>query len=210
MLGPALLNLLDNGEADDALLAQIQQAFTLETPNALERATGLYVWRRTWETRFGASRRGGDRKSVSFREQDQSAKISFWSVAAKATALDERSIQLDVQLCETLGPAYIRRFWTSPINDNAAALRTVAKLDERGRDRLASIWQDNPKLTFSAAMVAAKLRATDDADETAFQRLLDAWSRGGAKARRRFLIEVGVEPAAAEAAVIASRKRGAQ
>lgn len=209
MLGDQLLALLDDGDAT-ALVATIASALKATTPpKALERAAALHIWKRTWEKELPASRRGGDRRSASYRELDQSAKIAFWSVAAQATGLAERSIQMDVALAEDLGPAYIRAFWTSPIADNALALRDVARREPQQRDLLIRTWSDNPKLSFAAALEAARLRERENTSEIAFQRLIDAWARAGSKERRRFLIEIGVEAKAAEAAITAARKGGA-
>ena len=209
MLGDQLLALLDEGDAT-ALVASITSALKATTPpKALERAAALHIWKRTWEKEHPGSRRGGDRRSATYREEDQSAKFAFWFFAAKTTGLAERAIQMDIALAEDLGPTYIRAFWTSPIADNAVALRDVARREPRQRDLLIRTWSDNPKLSFSAALEAALLREREDAAEISFQRLVDAWARAGSKERRRFLIEIGVDPAAAEAAITAARKGGA-
>lgn len=208
MLGGALLDLLDGGDAA-ALVAEIPAALSLTPPRALERATALYVWKRTWESDHVASRHGGDRKSARYREQDQDEKISFCSMAARAINVGERSVQLDIALAEQLGAADIRRLWDSPIFDNAAALRTVAALDATARSSLFAIWREQPQAGFAAAMKLARLRQDEDSEEQAFARLLDGWTRASSKARRRFLAEIGCDDRAAEALVSSWRKRGA-
>ena len=204
----ALLDVLAGTTEPSAMLDDIEGALTLSPPRAIERATALYVWKRAWESALPASRHGGDRKSARYREQDQNEKISFCSVAAGAIGVSERAVQLDIALCEALGPSDIKRLWTSPIADNAAALKTVAALEGAAREPLFAVWRDNPKLAFGAAMLAARLREAEDSDEAQFLRLLGDWQRAGSKARRRFLAEVGIEAEAAEAAIRAARKRG--
>ena len=207
MLRATLLNALDGGDAS-TLISDITAALGTAAPVALERATALYVWKGAWESALPASRHGGDRKSAAFREMDQSEKISFCSIASKATGLGERSIQLDIALAEDLGPASIKRLWDSPIKDNGAALKAVAKLDEVSRACLYTVWVDNPKLGFGAAMQAARLRAAEDTDEASFRALVAGWTRAGSKARRRFLDEIGVDKTEAAAVVASWRKRG--
>lgn len=203
-----LLALLDEVDAD--AVAHIPGALSVTPPKALERATALYVWKRAWESDGRASRRGGDRKSARYRAEDQSEKISFSSIAADATGLGERSIQLDVALAEGLGADAIRKLWCGPIHDNAAALKAVAALNEDSRRALFSVWSDQPELTFKAVMSAARLRAETNAEEAAFTRLVDGWARASSKARRRFLDEIGCDSDAAEKLVASWRKRGAQ
>jgi len=207
MLGD-LLTLLDAADSD--AIAAIPQALAVVPPKALERATALYVWKRAWESGATASRHGGDRRSARYRAEDQAEKISFCSIAAEATGLGERSIQLDVALAEGLGVDAIRTLWGGAIHDNAAALKAVAALDSDGRQALFGVWRDKPELSFKAAMASARLRAEQDAEEAAFARLFDGWTRAGSKARRRFLDEIGCDRDAADQLIAAWRKRGGQ
>jgi len=209
MLGDAILAALESGDATE-LVGEIQEALrTTVPPKALERAAGLYVWKKAWEIAVPASRHGGDRRSASYREKDQSEKLSFCSVAAAATGVTERLIQLDIQTAEQLGADGIKQLWSSPIADNGAALRAVAALDGIGRGALFAVWQDNPSLAFGAAMIAARLRAAEDTDEAIVRALVSAWARAGSKARRRFLDEIGLDKTSAAAVVADWRKRGA-
>lgn len=130
-------------------------------------------------------------------------------MAAEAIGIGERSVQLDVALAEQLGTADIRQLWASPISDNAAALRTVAALDTTARQSLFVIWKDTPDLSFASAMRAAQLRKEQDSEQAQFSKLLDAWQRGGSRARRRFLVELGLDDAAADGLVAKWRKGGA-
>jgi len=209
MLGAALLDLLDGGDAS-ALVDGIAAALSTTPPKALERSAALLIWKRQWDSANTASRHGGDRRSHAFKSKDQDEKISFCSMAAKAIGMGERSVQLDVALAEQLGPADIKRLWGGPIHDNAAALKTVAALGVEARTTLFSVWADKPGLGFSAALRAARLREDADADEEQFGRLLDAWTRAGSKARRRFLDEIGVAPQEASTVIARWRKRGAE
>lgn len=210
MLGSALLDLLEGGDAS-ALVEDIAAALSATAPKALERSAALLVWKGQWESDAAASRHGGDRRSATFRtSRDQGAKFSFCSMAAQAIGMSERAVQLDVALAEQLGPADIRRLWQSPIHDNAAALRTVAALGAEARASLFGVWTTRPGLAFGPAMRAARLRQEQDSDEASFARMIDAWTRAGSKARRRFLDEIGFGPAEAAAVIARWRKRGAE
>ena len=207
MLDEALLSLLVGGGDASQWLGDIEAALSTVPPKALQRATALYVWKRQWESALPASRHGGDRKSAAWRDRDQNEKISFSSIAAAATGLGERAIQLDIALVEDLGAEDVRRLWSSPIADNAAALKTIAALEAPLRATLFDVWTATPALGFSQAMLQAKLRAPADSDETAFQKLLDAWARANSKGRRRFLTEIGLAPAAIDEALKHAQKR---
>jgi hypothetical protein len=188
------------------LLADIQGALKAG-PVALERAAALYIWKKKWEAALPASRHGGDRRSATYRKRDQSEKISFCSVASSATGLEERTIQLDIQLAEQLGPRHIEVLWDSSIRNNGAALKAVAKLGEYEREQLFSIWRDNPNLGLGAALIAARLRPEDDSEEAQFRTLLRAWENAGIKAVRRFFKEIKADEAAAEVLIATHRNR---
>jgi hypothetical protein len=209
MVFDQLLDFLDNGDAS-GLVDDITNVLIATPPIALERATALYIWKRAWESALPASRRGGDRKSQAWRELDQSEKISFSSVAAEKLGVSERAIQIDVQLVDQLGADTVRRLWSSPIADNAQALKTVAALDESRRRSLFTVWDSKPTLKFRAVLVEARLQAERDAEEAMFRSLVATWARAGSKARRRFLSEIGLDDTAADTLVRKAQKRGAK
>lgn len=181
-----LLRALD-GDANGDDLASVVALLRIAAPIALERLAALAVWKRVYEAERPASRNGGDRKSAAYRKKNQNEKFSFCSVAAQQLGLTERSIQLDVQTAAKLGVRDIKRLWDGPIADNQAALRTVSELDEVHRDALFGVWTDNPKLSFDAALIAARIRAEKDSAESKFRKLLDAFTRCGRKERRRLV-----------------------
>jgi hypothetical protein len=147
---------------------------------------------------------GGDRKSHRFQEI-KTKSISFCSDTASRLGLSERAIQLKVSIGEAL-VEFADELRPTPIVDNEAALRQFAALEIPHRKTVLGMWRDNPKLSYSAALIAARLRHEADSEETAFQKLLDVWARSPSKARRRFLTEIGITPNAAEAAIVRARK----
>lgn len=193
-------------EAAAARIEQIDAALLTRAPCALDHALLLVERKSVYEALHPEATHGGDRKSLRYREI-KTQSISFCSDAAQRLGLSERSVQLAVSMGEALLPL-ADALRSSPIVDNAAALRTFAALEASNRQAVLSLWGDNPKLSFKAALTAARLRAADDSDEAAFRALLASWTRGGSKARRRFLEEIGVDKTAAMAVVASWRKRG--
>jgi hypothetical protein len=188
----------------DAFVRAIESSLVIEPPTALARATSLWAWKLLWEATHGKGR-GGDRKSRSFRTQNQNEKISFCSAAAEKLSATERTIQLDVKLAEDLGPQDIKSLWPTRHADNAAALRTVAKLEPALRSRLIAVIKDKPDLPFARALVDARLRVAVDSEEQAFQQFAGMWAPASSKLKRRILDHIGVTEG--NAAVIVERWR---
>lgn len=180
----------DNQRPESALVRDIEAMLKIESPTALKRATGLYVWKRAFEAEHGTGR-GGDRRSEAARKRNQTANISFCSAAAERLGLSERAIYLDVALAEALGAADIRRLWSSKIVDNAAALRTVAGLKHEHRATLFKAMAAEPDASFATHLVCAGLKAERDSDDWLFSRLFDLWEDASVKVRRRFLQQIG-------------------
>jgi hypothetical protein len=201
-----LLRVISGGQPveAEALVREIESSLIIEPPTALARATSLWAWKLIWEQNHG-NNRGGDRKSRSYRAQNQNEKISFCSVAAERLNATERTIQLDVKLAEDLGPQDIKTLWPTQHADNAAALRVVAKLKPELRSRLIAVITEQPELPFARALVTARLRAAVDSEEQAFQRFAAMWAPASSKLKRRILDHVGVTEAGA--AVIVERWR---
>jgi hypothetical protein len=181
----------------------IESSLLVEPPTALARATSLWAWKLIFEATHGKSR-GGDRKSRAFKE-NQSEKISFWFSAAQSVGCSERALQLDVKLAEDLGPQDIKSLWSTRHADNAAALRTVAKLQPALRSRLIAVIKDKPDLPFARALVDARLRVAVDSEEQAFQQFAGMWAPASSKLKRRILDHIGVTEG--NAAVIVERWR---
>lgn len=206
----AVLDLLDGAVKGDAesLIETIATRLAIVAPIALERAASLYSWRRIWQAVHGADR-GGDRKSAAFRSKNQNEKISFCSEAAKRLGLTERAIQLDLQLADDLGPADIRRLWSSKIADNAASLRVIAALPAERRSSLYVIWTREPGLSFGDLLIKARLKAERDSEEEELRRLADAWSSASVRVRRKFLGQLGVHKKLIDAVLQPGKREGA-
>lgn len=198
------------GQAEDqtdqlaARIAEIDNALLTRAPTALDGALLLVERKSAYEALHPDSTHGGDRKSPRFQEI-KTKTFSFCSDAAQRLGLSERAIQLKVNLGEAVVD-YAGELRNTPIVDNENALRQFVALDVPHRKTVLGLWRDNAKLSFGAALIAARLRAEADSDETSFQRLLDGWTRASSKARRRFLTEIGIDAKAAEAAVVRARK----
>lgn len=191
-----------------ARIDEIDRAITTRAPTALDTALLLVERKSAYEMLYPDAGRGGDRKSKDFRDGIKAKSISFSFATAEKLGLSERSIQLLVQTGEAVSP-FAEFLRTTPIADNAAALRAFVALEDAARSLVLLAWRANPRLSYRSALVAAKLQADRDAEEASFRSLVVTWSRAGSKTRRRFLAEIGVEPKAVDAVLRKAQKRGA-
>ena len=182
-------------EYDDnqAILAQIDENLQREELTALDRAIFLAERKRVWEAMHPDARRGGDRRSKARREaiERQSLPFGFSRAAAEAVGLSERTIRDAVALVEALGPEATRRLQGTPVADNAAELKALAKLDPTKRAKAVE------KLAAGEARLAGALKAAGlakpkvDGQEQLYRALISMWSRANAKTRKRFLAHAG-------------------
>jgi ParB family transcriptional regulator, chromosome partitioning protein len=177
-----------------AQLEAIDRQLLTRSPCALDFSLLLCERKSVYEALYPETRHGGDRRSQAFRDFKSNAR-SFCSDAAERLGVVERVVEKAVALGEAVRP-FADTLRTTPIADNAAALRTFAIiLTEDARAGLLGAWSDNPRLTFKAALIAARLRVEERAEDVQFTRLVDAWTRASARARKRFMAEAGLEVA---------------
>ncbi|MGE3150921.1 MAG: hypothetical protein AB7K04_17880 [Pseudorhodoplanes sp.] len=120
--------------------------------------------------------------------------MSLWSFpteAAKRLGLSRRSIFRDVALAESLGDELLDELKDTKLARNAAALRVVASLEPRDRDRLLAVITENPDQSFAVALSATGIRPDVNPDEALFRSLVSGWARANMKVRRRFLAHIG-------------------
>lgn len=188
-------------------LDEIDRQLLTRSPTALDEAVLLVDRKNVYDALHPEAGQGGDRRSSAYRDGIKTKSLSFCSDVALRLGCSERLVQLKVSMGEALyGLADTLR--ASPISDNGAALRTFADLDAGARLVVLGVWTERPKLSFRGALVEARLRQEEDSEAKAFSRLLDAWTRSGSKARRRFLEEIGCDAQAAAKLIAAWRKRG--
>lgn len=192
-----------------AAIAEIDEQLLTRPPTALDGALLLVERKSAYEALHPETTHGGDRKSKRFQEI-KTKTFSFCSDTAERLGLQERVVQLKVKLGEDVlaldeGVDALR---VTPIVDNESALRQFAGLQRGQREAVYSLWRDNPRLTFTSALVAARLHAKADSDEMAFQSLLNGFSRASTATRRRFLMAISNDAKATEDVIKSWLKRG--
>lgn len=187
-------------ELDDrqAKVVEIDENLMRRELSALDRAVFLAERKRLWEEAHPETKRGGDRKSLKARGKNQTENISVWSSfskdVAERTGLTERTIRGATALAADLGPELIARLRLSPIADNAAQLKALARLPENFKSAALDPLASGAPSLKAALKLAGMLPAQLPKDERDFRALVATWSRAGAKARRRFLAHIEAAP----------------
>jgi ParB family chromosome partitioning protein len=169
----------------EARLAEIDENLGRNELSAIDRAIFLAERKRVWEklhpeTRQGAAPKGKNKvaKLATFTQR-------FTADVAERCGLSERTVRRACQLADDLGEL-IAVLRGTPLADNQAQLFALARLDPAQRRRVAKLIGSGEAPSLSAALSAAGLKTAIDPEEAAFRALVSAWTRAGAKARRRF------------------------
>ncbi len=185
---------------DEARLVEIDENLMRRELDPLDRAVFLAERKVVYERMYPESAHGKAKKPKRNQPDGKVANIAtfarFSADAAKSTGLSERSVQLACRIYSELGSEAIAQLRGTPIAGNQSQLLLLARMsaDERRRAIEAAV-------AVKAATVSAALRSVGagrpapNADEEQFRRLVDLWSRSGAKARRRFLAHIGLSEA---------------
>lgn len=175
----------------EARLAEIDENLFRAELTALDRAVFLFERKVVWEKLHPEVAHGGDRKT---KRNNSEAKSPTWRLdrfsadAAEKCGLSERTIQRACELAEKLGPNTIALLRRTSVADNQTQLQALARLSDEEREAvLAQIGGDLGGFSLADALRAAGLKPEEDAEEAAFRALVSAWTRAGAKVRRRFL-----------------------
>lgn len=186
-------------------MAEIETTLMTRAPVALDFAVLLAEGKPLYEALHPETKRGGDRKSRSYRGKIKRKEISFCSVWAEKLGLTERAVRLTVALGEAFDVGEVEALRGSLIADNAAALRTVAALT--GNDRAAVIRELQARARFNEAMVRLGLVFAVDPQERLFQSFVATWAAAAPRTRRRMLDHAGVDPTVARDTVASVSRR---
>jgi len=181
-------------DVDDlqARLVEIDENLIRQELSALDRAIHLAERKRVFDEMHPEARHGGDRRSDKARSRDQVAKLAtrFTAEAAARTGLSERAIRRAVALVRDLDADALAAIRKTHVADKEAQLRALSKLaPERQREAAAAIRDGRVRSVSAARGAAGKVSAEDQA----FEILMKAWNRAGAKARRRFMAAAGLQ-----------------
>lgn len=173
---------------DQARMAEIDENLVRHELNPLDRAMFLAERKALYEKLHPEAAHGGDRRG------DQVAKFATWSFAkdtAERCGLADRTIRLAVQIATNLSAESRRRVAGTLLAKKQAELLALSQMTpEHQAMALDLLLAPEPKVkTVEAARrVVQGVRAeTVNEAEQQFSKLVDAWRRAGAPARRQFL-----------------------
>jgi ParB family transcriptional regulator, chromosome partitioning protein len=164
--------------------------------SALERVSFLAKLKDLYALANPEVKRGGDRRSA--ERGDQMAKLATWyaEVAARSDR-SERTIRREAEIGAKLAADVIEGLRGSEIEDNQAELAALSKLgadrQRQVRDMLLAEYKRASSVNGALAVLDGKASPAASTEDQQFQKLMDVWNRANAKARARFLGEVGAE-----------------
>ncbi|WP_020179822.1 ParB N-terminal domain-containing protein [Methylopila sp. M107] len=173
----------------EARLVEIDENLMRRELSALDRAIFLSERKRVWEDLYPQVAKGGDQKVKQIQRSDQNDIMSFSSDVADRTGLSRRTIQRSIALVADLSPEVIAAARGTYLENHAADLAHLANL------------RSDEQIEVAKALSAGRIKRVGEfrapavlpADERQFNALVEAWSRGSEKARRRFLAQIGAE-----------------
>lgn len=183
---------------DEARLVEIDENLMRRELDPLDRAVFLAERKSVWERMYPETAHGGDRKSKKNKGENRVAMIAtrFSKDVAARTGISERTVRMACQIAVELGAEGIARLRSTPLAGNQSQLLLLAKMEPEARRATIDAIVAVRASTVSAAQRSAGLgRTAPNADEVQFRKLVDLWSRSGARARRRFLAHIGLSEA---------------
>ncbi len=171
-------------------LAEVIENLARRELSALDRAANLAELKRVYEALHPETKRGVAGGKA--RQGQQCQILSFADAAAEKTGFSPRHIRRAVALYEALGPKLSDALQDLPVAQNESQLRALSKLAPDLQSRVVAALRNGQARKVKAALALIHGEAVKpNPDHAAFEALLKAWNRAGAKARRRFLREFG-------------------
>jgi len=185
---------------DWARLMEIDDNLAGAEMNALDTAVFLARRKEVYERLHPETKHGGDRRSADFQTDTMSVR-SFAAATAEKFNLTDRHVRRMIAAGSALNAIDVNRLRSAPTPVTLADLQVIGKAGYGERiDIVAALAEGRAK---SAAAARKSLRleagvegAVKDPAEQQYAALISAWTRASAKARRRFLEQVGGDVAA--------------
>ncbi|WP_323034560.1 ParB/RepB/Spo0J family partition protein [Pararhodobacter sp.] len=202
---PEINAIIFTGSKLEQRLVEIDENLIRRELSPLDRASHLAERQRIYEELYPETKKGVAHAVA--RWGDVNEKFSFTSFTADVAeklGLSQRMIQLSISRYTKIAPDVRAQIASTWIADKGVELDALAKLEPAlQRKAVANMLNGEAKSVKAAAALLQGVRpvvSSNDDDE--FDRLLTAWRRGGARARKRFvdwLIEEGevIRPAKA-------------
>lgn len=174
----------------EARLAEIDENLVRHELNPLDRAVFLAERKAIYEALHPETKKGaqGGRGG----QRNESETISFSKDTAERVGLTARTVQLAVMIATKLAPdvkAAVAGTWIARHQGELLALAKQPPADQRACVAL-MLRPEAPARTVADALRQSKgvnAAGGGNPDDKAFEGLISAWGRAGAKAKRRFL-----------------------
>jgi len=185
-----------------ARLREIDENLYRHELNPFDRGRFLTERKTIWQALHPESKRGGDRgnqhtggkprqtDTMSVWQTSTNDIVSFAEKTALAAGYTARTIRRSIGMYERLAPAARSRLGGSPLAKDQSQLIALSRLPPADQVKALDLVErsETPlKVKAAIAQLAGKPAKAASADDKGYQRLLDAWGRGGKRARRQFL-----------------------
>jgi ParB family chromosome partitioning protein len=170
---------------------EILENLTRSELDKLERCQFVAELKRVYLELHPEAAHGGDRRSEDFQDANDGNLKNWYESVAERSHRSARTVQREAQIGERLDASVLDMLRGSPIADNQKELEALSKFGGSVQRQLAVKIAGGEARSVRAAhrLVSGAPETADetDADQRAFDRLLDAWNRAPGKARARFL-----------------------
>jgi ParB family chromosome partitioning protein len=172
-------------DEDGAKLTEIDENLARRELGALDRAIFLAERKKIYLRMFPEAAPGRARK----KQAGQHGRLSFARDVERRTGLSERTTNRAIELCATLAPEAIELLRLSPIADNSAQLKALAKLPADQQVEVARAIFAKGLKTIRAGRADAGLipRRKTDRDDVGYRKFLGLWLRGSKKLRAEMI-----------------------
>ncbi|MBI1262981.1 MAG: hypothetical protein GC184_14785 [Rhizobiales bacterium] len=181
----------------EARLFEIDENLIRHELNALDRAAFLAERKIVYETLNPETKAGVAGGKA--RQGSASLMFSFAEDAATRTNLSPKTIQRAVQIYSKLSPDIRTKIASCDLVHREGELYALSRLSHKEQSKVLSLMTraKDPAQSVRAAIAIASGHAISvDPDEAQLKKLLDAWNRASAKARRAFLKSIEKKDAA--------------
>lgn len=188
---------------DWARLMEIDDNLAGAEMNALDTAVFLATRKEVYERLHPEAKHGGDRRSVDF-QTDIVSVCSFAAATAEKFGLTDRHVRRMITAGSKLAPDQVHALRQAPKAVTLKDLTEIAKITSPADrysvvERLAAGRAKSASDALRSIRIEGGLQApAKDAVEEQFIALMKAWTRAGAAARKRFLLEQRAEVSEAQ------------
>lgn len=190
---PAQVVAVQAGDLDAFLEMEIVENVARHDLTALDRAIHLGNLEDIAKRRGLKGGRGGDRKSLNVRDNDQVKSFHFDDDQAARMQVSRRTIQSYLAIYRGLTAASQQRLKGSAFADNFVELRTLASLPEADQPAIVELLCAETPQVFSVKAAMARHFSNVDItkpDEISFARFVKLWTAASIQARKQIALYV--------------------